>query len=237
MRQKLKTRLFTIALFLLLMPVICAIIFIGALRWIDPITSSVMLQNNIHSVWSGAHEFAKYQWHDWDQISGHAAVAVIAAEDQRFPAHFGIDFNELLHVIASAITADSERPRGASTITQQVAKNLFLWSGRSYLRKALEAGLAVLIELMWSKQRILEVYLNIAQMGDNLFGIGAASAFYYHKTPEQLNRHEAARIAAVLPNPTQYSVLHPSAFVVKRQRWILKQMAQLGGKKLLEQLD
>ncbi len=232
-QQKLKTRLFAIALSLLLIPVIFAIIFVVALRWINPITSSIMLQNDIHSVLSGENKFSAYQWHDWDKISRHVAVAVIAAEDQRFPSHFGIDFSELFN----AITSKSERLRGASTITQQVAKNLFLWSKRSYFRKALEAGLAILIEIFWSKQRILEVYLNIAEMGDNLFGIGAASAFYYHKTPAQLNRHEAARIAAVLPNPTQYSVLQPSEFVVKRQRWILKQMKQLGGKALLEKLD
>lgn len=233
MWQKFKRKLLAIALLVLLTPIIFATILVGALRWIDPITSSIMLQNNIHSVLAGENQFAKYQWNDWDKISGYIAVAVIASEDQRFLTHYGIDFNEIFNTI----TSKSDRLRGASTITQQVAKNLFLWPERSYLRKGLEAGLAILIEIFWSKQRILEVYLNIAQMGDNLFGIGAASAFYYQKTPAKLNRHEAARIVSVLPNPARYSVLQPSELIVKRQQWILKQMTQLGGKALLDKIE
>jgi monofunctional biosynthetic peptidoglycan transglycosylase len=214
--------------FLVLIPVVAVV----TIRWIDPPTSSIMLQNNIQGMLSGNPLTVEFQWRDWEEISGHLAVAVIASEDQRFPSHFGIDFKELGNVLSS----DKKQKRGASTITQQVAKNLFLWPTRSYTRKILEAGLAVLIEIFWSKQRILEVYLNIAQMGDNLFGAGAASVRYFNKPPLQLNRFEAARIAAILPNPSGYSAEHASTYVVKRQQWILGQMKQLGGLSLLQQL-
>ncbi len=213
---------------MIIVPVLCVV----SMRWIDPVTSAIMLQNNIHNAIEGKNATTQFKWLDWENISAHAAVAVIAAEDQRFPSHFGIDFNEL----RKAISANRDKKRGASTITQQVAKNLFLWPGRSYLRKTLEAGFSLLLELFWSKQRILEVYLNIAQMGTDLFGVGAASIIYYNKPAAQLNKYEAARIAAVLPNPSRYSVLSPSANVVQRQQWILKQMKQLGGTALLDTL-
>ena len=229
MWQNTKKWITRIILFLVLVPVVSVIAF----RWINPPISSIMLQNNIHGILTGNPQTAIFQWRDWEDISGHLAVAVIAAEDQRFPSHFGIDFKELKNVL----TSNNKQKRGASTITQQVAKNLFLWSTRSYTRKVLEAGFAVLIEICWSKQRILEVYLNIAQMGENLFGAGAASIRYFNKPPLQLNRFEAARIAAILPNPSGYSAQHASAYVIKRQQWILGQMKQLGGLNLLQQLN
>lgn len=227
MWRRIKKWCFRTTLFIILIPIVCII----ALRWVNPITSSIMLQNNVLALTSDR-EFSQYQWRDWDEISEHVPVAIIAAEDQRFPEHFGIDLSEL----HKAISSSSDHPRGASTITQQVAKNMFLWPGRSYVRKGLEAGLALMIEVFWSKQRILEIYINIAQTGENLFGVNLASTHYYNKMPGELNRHEAARIAAVLPNPSKYSVSNPSQFVVERQQWIMKQMKQLGGNDLLKQL-
>ena len=118
--------------------------------------------------------------------------------------------------------------RGASTISQQVAKNLFLWSGRSYVRKGMEAGLTVLIELMWSKQRILEVYLNIAEFGDGTYGVQAAAKRFFNKTPDTMTAREAALLAAVLPSPRRLSAARPSAYVRQRAQWIQTQMRQLG---------
>lgn len=172
-------------------------------------------------------ESPRYQWTNYQDISSQLSLAVIAAEDQKFPYHHGFD----LGAVRKAFEHNQEGGslRGASTITQQVAKNLFLWPGRSYLRKGLEAYFALLIELLWTKQRILEVYVNIAQMGDNAFGAGAASRLFFDKPPSQLTPQEAALLAAVLPDPARFNVAHPSDYVLERQRWILTHMRLLGG--------
>ena len=179
----------------------------------------------------GKYRAVEQQWVPLEKISPQLQLAVIAAEDQRFPVHFGIDTVELRRVLES-----TTKTRGASTITQQVAKNLFLWSGRSYFRKGLEAGIALLLELTWDKQRILEVYLNIAQFGNGVFGAEQASQLYYGKPASQLNRREAARFAAVLPNPILFKVKNPEPSVLNRQKWILQQMRNLGGVDYLDRL-
>lgn len=176
-----------------------------------------------------------YRWTDWDRIAPHAALAVIASEDQRFLDHHGFDFDQIRTALSDA--RRGERLRGASTISQQTVKNLFLWPGRSVIRKVLEAWLTVFVELCWSKQRILEVYLNVVEFGDGVFGITAASERYFRKLPAELTAEEAARLAAVLPNPTVLRVERPSAYVRTRQSWIRAQMAQLGGPSLIESLD
>ncbi len=153
-------------------------------------------------------------------------LAVIAAEDQLFPRHSGFDFNSIKQVVSAS--GQGKAVRGASTISQQTIKNLFFWEGRSWIRKALEAGLTVILELMVSKQRILEVYLNIVEFGPGIFGVEAASQAYFHKPAARLTFHEAARLAAVLPNPYRYRVIRPSAYTQSRVRWIEKQMRQLG---------
>ena len=159
---------------------------------------------------------------------------MVAAEDQRFPDHIGFDFVEIQEALEDQ---DEGKPlRGASTLSQQVAKNLFLWSGRDWIRKGLEAWFTVLLELCWPKQRILEVYLNIAEFGEYTFGVEAASQRFFKKPAAQLSTREAARLAAVLPNPQRYRVDQPSAYVLKRQRWIEQQMRQLGGTVFLERL-
>ncbi len=152
-------------------------------------------------------------------------LAVVAAEDQRFPLHRGFDLVEIKNALAER--DGTGRLRGASTISQQVAKNLFLWSGRSWVRKGLEVYITALIELTWPKRRILEVYLNIAQFGDRIFGVGAASERFFLKPPSALTPREAALLAAVLPNPVRMRVDRPSAYVRKRAAWINQQASQL----------
>ena len=154
-------------------------------------------------------------WVDLEDMSAHVPRSVVAAEDANFCNHYGIDFEELQKAI------EGGGARGASTITQQVAKNLFLWHGRSYLRKGLEAGFALLIETVWTKHRILEVYLNIAEFDEGVFGVGAASGVYYGTTVDQLGPEWSARLAAILPNPKERSAARPSAFVRKRTRAIM----------------
>ena len=157
-----------------------------------------------------------------------ALAAVIAAEDQKFPEHWGFDVSAIEKALAHNERHET-RIRGASTLSQQTAKNLFLWDGRSWLRKGLEAGLTVGIETVWSKKRILTVYLNIAEFGDGIFGVEAAAQRYFHKPASQLTPGEAALLAAVLPNPIRYRADAPSGYVRSRQAWILRQMRQLGG--------
>jgi monofunctional biosynthetic peptidoglycan transglycosylase len=168
-----------------------------------------------------------YQWFSYDDISKQIAVAVIAAEDQNFPFHFGFDFDQIEKAIEQH--EHGRRLRGASTISQQVAKNLFLWEGRSFIRKGLEAYFTLLIELFWSKERTLEVYLNIIEMGDMVFGVGAASQIYFKKLPSRLTRSQAALLTATIPNPKRFSVRKPSGYILRRQNWILGQMSSLGG--------
>jgi monofunctional biosynthetic peptidoglycan transglycosylase len=152
---------------------------------------------------------------------------MVAGEDQKFPYHHGFDLDSIQDALDAA--DDGKRLRGASTISQQTAKNLFLWNGRSFVRKGLEAYFTVLIELTWPKQRILEVYVNLAEFGDGVYGVGAASEVYFHTTPARLTPAQAARLAAVLPSPRRMHVDRPSAYVQRRTNWIQRQMMQLGG--------
>ena len=179
---------------------------------------------------SGPH----YWWTDWEQMSPHVTLAVIAAEDQKFLGHHGFDVESIQDAVADAQRGG--RLRGASTISQQVSKNLFLWQGRSFVRKGLEAYFTVLIELLWSKGRILEVYLNVAEFGDGVFGIAAASERLFNTVPARIEADDAALLAAVLPNPSVLRIDQPSAYVRERQSWIRAQMTQLEGQELLEAL-
>jgi monofunctional biosynthetic peptidoglycan transglycosylase len=160
-------------------------------------------------------------------VSPYVPLAMVAGEDQKFPFHHGFDVDAIQDAIDAA--DDGKRLRGASTISQQTAKNLFLWNGRSFVRKGLEAYFTVLIELTWPKQRILEVYMNIAELGDGIYGVGAASDAYFGAPPSRLSAGQAARLAAVLPSPRRFRVDRPSAYVQRRASWIQQQMGQLGG--------
>jgi monofunctional biosynthetic peptidoglycan transglycosylase len=198
------------------------------LRFVPPWTSAVMMERQLDALIHGEKDFhLQHHWVPWSRISPWVPIAMVAGEDQKFPFHHGFDF----HSIQTAIDAadDGRRLRGASTISQQTAKNLFLWNGRSFVRKGLEAYFTVLLEVTWPKQRILEVYMNIAQLGDGIYGVGAASDAFFHESPAQLGPTQAARLAAVLPSPDRFRADRPSGYVIERSRWIEQQMDQLGG--------
>jgi monofunctional biosynthetic peptidoglycan transglycosylase len=206
------------------------------LRWLRPLTSSFMLQAQAQA-WSaqdGGYR-VDFRWVSLERISPHAAVAVIASEDQTFPFHAGFDLDSIREAVRES--ERGRRLRGASTISQQVAKNLFLWNGRSFVRKALEAYFTVLIEALWPKERILEMYLNVAQFGDGVYGVQAAAQRFWHKSARQLSSSEAALLAAVLPNPLRLHAERPSRYVLQRREWILGQMRGLGGAAYLRALE
>jgi monofunctional biosynthetic peptidoglycan transglycosylase len=211
-----------------------------AMRWINPWYSAFMLDAALDARAEGrTHYKTDYRWANFEHISPYAGVAVIASEDQFFPYHNGFDFKSIraaMEYNQSQANRRKPRMRGASTISQQVAKNLFLWSGRGWLRKGLEAYFTVLIEWTWPKQRILEVYLNIAQFGDGIYGVESASLRFWHKHARQLNREEAATLAAVLPSPVRFRANAPSNYIVMRRDQILAQMRGLGGTGYLTEL-
>jgi monofunctional biosynthetic peptidoglycan transglycosylase len=212
------------------------VVVVVAFRWIDPPFTAFMASDRISALLTREEGYVfRHEWRDWDEISKQAAVAVIAAEDQQFPRHHGFDFRQIDKALADR--ERGRRVRGASTISQQVAKNIFLWRGQSWFRKGLEAGITVLIELCWSKQRILEVYLNVAEFGRGTYGVQAASKRFFRKDAARLTRQEAALLAAVLPAPKRFKAQAPSRYVQRRQAWIERQMASLGGTSYLAQLD
>ena len=201
-----------------------SVLAVGLLRFVPPVISAVMLGDWI----DGGRDFTlHYRWTPWEQVASTLPIALVAAEDQKFPQHRGFDLAAIQSALADA--GDGERLRGASTISQQVAKNLFLWNGRSFVRKGLEAYFTVLIEALWPKRRILEVYLNIAEFGPGINGAAAASERFFHTTPAHLSASQAALLAAVLPNPARLHVDRPSAYVQRRAAWIRRQARQLGG--------
>jgi len=196
-------------------------------RFLAPPTTAFMLRD-----WVEHGKPPRYRWVPLRQISPQLAIAVVAAEDQRFPEHNGFDFD----AIGKALGESRRQQRGASTISQQVAKNLFLWPGRSFVRKAAEAWLTVFIEALWPKRRILEVYLNTAEFGRGVFGASAASERYFAKPPSQLNLEEAALLAAALPSPKRSSITQPSEYLLRRAGEIERAARGLGGSGYLAQL-
>ena len=191
--------------------------------------SAVMIERQLSATLSGNfHYLAHSDWVPMDEIAPWMGLAVIAAEDQKFPDHWGFDVTAIEKALAHNERHEN-RIRGASTLSQQTAKNLFLWDGRSWMRKGLEAGLTLGMETVWSKKRILTVYLNIAEFGEGIFGVEAASQRYFHKPASKLTMSEAALLAAVLPNPIKFRADAPSGYIRSRQAWILRQMQQLGG--------
>ena len=199
--------------------------------------SMVMIERQLGAWLTGDFSYVAHSdWVPMDEISPYMALAVMAAEDQKFPEHWGFDVG----AIESALShnqRNQNRIRGASTLSQQTAKNLFLWDGRSWVRKGLEVGLTAGIELIWTKRRILTVYLNIAEFGEGIFGVEAAARHFFNKPASKLSASEAALLAAVLPNPLRFKVDAPSGYVISRQQWILRQMRQLGGKDFIQAND
>lgn len=192
-------------------------------RFVNPPTSAFIIADQ----WQHPQRTTQHEWVDIEDISPWMPLAVIASEDQRFLTHWGLDMNAIADAVEDYQSGDSLR--GASTISQQTAKNLFLWNGRQFIRKGLEAGLTLGLEALWSKRRIMEVYLNIAEFGNGIFGVEAASQAYFGVSAKHLTPSQAARLAAVLPNPKKMSAAQPSGYVWERVDWITRQMYQLGG--------
>lgn len=195
--------------------------YIIALRWVNPPITITQLTN-----WVEGYGL-KRDYVNFDAMSPNIRLAVMASEDQLFPDHNGFDIKSIKKALNS--NKKSKRIRGASTISQQVSKNVFLWQGRSWFRKGLEVYFTFMIELIWSKERILEMYLNVSEMGTGIFGVEAAAQKYFKKPASKLTRTEAARIAACLPNPKKYKAEPASPYIARRTSWILIQMNNLEG--------
>lgn len=222
---------------LVMVPVVLAVLSVAqvlVLRWMDPPFSTVMAFDQLSRLGAeSSPSRVSFEWVDSDRLARCLPIALVAAEDQQFPFHHGFD----MAAIQAATLSNTKggRLRGGSTITQQVAKNLFLWQGRSWVRKGLEAWYAIWIELLWPKSRIIEVYANIAEMGDGIYGAQAASRAFFGKDASRLSNGQCARLAAVLPSPKRYSAENPGPYVRRRTQWIERQMRQLGGADYLEQ--
>jgi monofunctional glycosyltransferase len=221
---------------ILLFCIVASVAVVALLRWVNPPYSAFMAQTQV-SAWA-KHDRTyvfRHRWVDLNQISPNLPLAVVASEDQKFPEHWGFDVEAIEK--AYEMNQHSHRVHGASTISQQVAKNLFLWSGRSYFRKGLEAYFTLLIEACWPKRRILEIYLNIAEFGYGVYGAEAAAQRFFHVPAAKLSRSDSAVLAAVLPNPERLIAAAPSAYVQQRRDWILGQMQALGGPEMLGEIE
>jgi monofunctional biosynthetic peptidoglycan transglycosylase len=203
------------------------------MRWLPPPATSFMANRWLEAKLSREPDFSlRYDWRDARSISPYLPIALVAAEDQNFPFHHGFDFKAIDKAMDS--NKRGRKLRGASTISQQLAKNLFLWQGRSYVRKALEVWYTVLIEATWPKRRIIEVYANVVEYGDGIYGAEAAAQHFFHKPAARLTLSESARLAAVLPAPRRYDAGKPGPYVQRRANWIQRQVGHLGGPAYLQ---
>jgi monofunctional biosynthetic peptidoglycan transglycosylase len=219
-----------------LLLLVLSVLQVLVLRFVDPPFSAFMAARQLEAWGSGDWGFrVTYDWRDLDAIAPSLPVSLVAAEDQNFANHDGFDFEAIEKARAS--NARGRRVRGGSTISQQLAKNLFLWSGRSWVRKGVEAWYTVLIEALWPKRRILEVYANVAEFGDGIYGAQAAARSYWRKDAARLTPSESARLAAVLPSPRRYSAMRPGPYVQRRAQWIERNVRRIGGTGYLEALD
>ncbi|MES2818873.1 MAG: monofunctional biosynthetic peptidoglycan transglycosylase [Pseudomonadota bacterium] len=231
MLRTLLRRLFKTLLWLAAVSAVLVLI----LRWVPPPGSALMVERKLGSWIDGTPIDLQRSWRSWSELPDDLKIAVIAAEDQAFDTHWGFDITAI-----QAALAHNERGgsvRGASTLSQQVAKNMFLWSDRSWLRKGLETWFTLLIELLWPKERILEVYLNSAEWGEGVFGAEAAARHHFGKGAPYLSSQQASLLAAVLPNPRAWSASRPGRHVTRRAGWIRQQMRQLGGSHYLDGLE
>jgi monofunctional biosynthetic peptidoglycan transglycosylase len=230
MRRILRGLAWAVGLFLAL-----NIVLVLVFRFVPVPVSGLMVQRRIEA-WTGDKPYtSRHRWVPLEEISPSLGAAVIAAEDQTFTDHFGFNWQAIEKAVQH--NEHSRRKRGASTVSQQTAKNLFLWNSRSWTRKGLEAWFTLLIEAGWSKRRILEVYLNIVEFGDGVYGAEAASHIYFGKPAKRLTPSESALLAAVLPNPRKFKANAPSEYIRGRQIWILNQMRQLGGDQVVKDLE
>ena len=216
-------RLFLLVLGLLGLSVALVLVF----RWVPPPGTALMVERKIEAWRAGDTLDLHRQWQPWERLPNNLKMAVIAAEDQRFAEHWGFDLPAIRDALQHNRRGGSLR--GASTLSQQVAKNLFLWSGRSWVRKGLEVWFTLLVETLWPKQRILAVYLNSVEWGNGVFGAEAAARHHFRVSAARLSDRQASLLAATLPNPRRWSAGRPSAYIDRRAFWIRQQMRQLGG--------
>jgi monofunctional biosynthetic peptidoglycan transglycosylase len=220
---------------------VVTILLVVLLRFVNPFYTITMASRKIEAIFSDKKDKSlAFEWKNYNEISPYLPLAIITAEDQKFPEHFGFDVEAIEKAVEhneKVKQGKRKRIKGASTVSQQVAKNVFLWQGRSYIRKGLEVYFTLLIEFFWPKQRIIEVYMNVAEMGDMVFGAEAAAQKYFRKPAAKLTQAEAATIAVILPNPRKYSATNPGPYVAKRRDWCINMMNKLGGKSFLKQLD
>jgi monofunctional biosynthetic peptidoglycan transglycosylase len=200
---------------------VATIVWAALYRYVNPPLTPLMVIG-----YFGGKRTVKKEWSDYKNISNYMKLAVIAAEDQKFPIHEGFDIESIKDAIGDKMSGD--RLRGASTISQQTAKNVFLWPSRTWMRKGAEAYFTFLIEKIWGKKRILEVYLNVIETGKGIYGVGKAGEIYFGKSAGNLTKEESALIAAILPNPVRMSAVNPSRYVRERQGWIIGQIDNLG---------
>ncbi len=218
---------------LVLVLVVLQLLLVLSLKVIDPPVWSWMIWRELSSPEGYPDEY-RHHWVDLEQIPVSMQLAVVASEDQRFPLHKGVDLKAVRQAVSEAM--DGRGLRGASTLTQQTAKNLFLWPGRDWVRKGMEAPLALLLEGILGKRRVLELYLNIVEFAPGVYGVGAASEYWYQRPVERMSADQSARLAAILPNPWVYQAQPPTDYIRERARWIRQQMRQLGPG-WIEQLD
>jgi monofunctional biosynthetic peptidoglycan transglycosylase len=222
-----KQRLLKFIVYFFVISILSVIIF----RWLPIPFTLTMVNSTFEQMFSGNWPVWKKDWVSYDKISRHMPVAVVCAEDQKFLDHEGFDFeaiNKAIKYNEKMKARNKERRKGASTISQQTAKNVFLWQGRSWLRKGLEVYFTFLIEIFWSKKRIMEVYLNVIEFGNGIYGVEAASKQFFKTSASKLSREQAALLAVCLPNPHIFKVNRPSIYVKKRQNWAMRQMAAFG---------
>jgi monofunctional biosynthetic peptidoglycan transglycosylase len=226
--RKLLGRFWTILWRTLLTFFILSILSVVVYRWVPVPITPLMLIRDVEQFKNGQGIIMEHDWVPLEDISPKLQLAVVCSEDQNYLKHFGFDIGAIKKAIAE--NQKGKRIRGGSTITQQTAKNVFLWQGRSYLRKALEAWFTLLIEVFWSKERIMEVYLNSIEMGNGIYGAEAASQHWFHKSAKKLTKDEAAAIAAILPNPIRLKANPANSYISNRKAWIKQQMNFWGNK-------
>ncbi|MDO9001461.1 MAG: monofunctional biosynthetic peptidoglycan transglycosylase [Bacteroidota bacterium] len=220
------TKIFKVVIRIIIWFFILSIISVIAFRWLPVPISPLMIIRCVEQKNDGKNMTLKHDWVSLDEISPKLQLAVVCSEDQNYLKHFGFDWGAIEKAMKN--NDSNKKIRGGSTISQQTAKNVFLWPGRSYIRKGFEAYFTLLIEVFWSKERIMEVYLNTIEMGNGIYGAEAAAQYWFKKSAIKLNKDESAAIAAILPNPLKYIANPPSPYISKRKAWIKQQMSFWG---------
>jgi monofunctional biosynthetic peptidoglycan transglycosylase len=205
-----------------------SIFFVVGYRFVNPPVTPLMLIRNVEQVINGEPLCLSKNWKSIKEISPHLQLAVVASEDNRFLEHSGFDLEAIKKAQDYNDRKKGKKVRGASTISQQTAKNVFLWPDRTWVRKGLEVYFTFLIETVWGKKRIMEVYLNVIEMGNGIYGAEAASQYYFHRPAASLTREEAALLAAILPNPQKWDPSRPSTYLQGRKQWIIWNMGNIG---------